>query len=212
MRDAGSESGPIPHGGDGHTRGKAVATRCCLRSPPVDAVARMTAEGSRKVPAYRHSSWSDFRHFPVEGTAEADMLQRRGLLRVRHVAARRRGRRGGGRPAARAQGRGDPDRERAHRRHQRRRRARLDRELLLAWGPDELRTTTPFTDGSSTFSGVLASRLLDLLGADGTQLLTGALNDYAVAIPMRRCATIRSCSRSIATGSRCRCASAARSG
>ena len=63
-------------------------------------------------------------------------------------------------------------------------RALLDRDLLLAWGTDELRTTTPFTDGPSAFSGVLASRLLDGLGADGTQLLTRALNDYAVAIPI----------------------------
>ena len=64
--------------------------------------------------------------------------------------------------------------------------ARLDRELLLAWGQDELRTTTPFTDGSSTYSGVLASRLLDLLGADGSQLLlTRALNDYAATIPVQ---------------------------
>lgn len=62
--------------------------------------------------------------------------------------------------------------------------ARMDRDLLLAWGTQELRTATPFTDGISTFSGVLASRLLDILGADGTQLLAQALNDYAVAIPI----------------------------
>ena len=62
--------------------------------------------------------------------------------------------------------------------------ARLDRDLLLAWGTDELRTTTPFTDGPATFSGVLVSRLLDILGADGTQLRAQALNDYAVTIPI----------------------------
>jgi hypothetical protein len=63
-------------------------------------------------------------------------------------------------------------------------RARFDRALLLAGGRDELRTATPFTDGVSTFSGVLLSRLLDRLGADGSRLLTHALNDYAVTIPM----------------------------
>ena len=62
--------------------------------------------------------------------------------------------------------------------------ARFDRALLLAGGRDELRTATPFTDGVSTFSGVLLSRLLDRLGADGTRLLTRALNDYEVTIPM----------------------------
>ena len=62
--------------------------------------------------------------------------------------------------------------------------ARFDRDLLLAWGTDELRTTTPFTDGVSTYTGVLVSRLLDVLGADGTRLMTRALNDYAVAIPI----------------------------
>ena len=66
---------------------------------------------------------------------------------------------------------------------------RLDRALLLAGGTDVLRTTTPFTDGVSTFSGVLASRLLDRLGADGTVLRTRALNDYAVTIPMSDVAT-----------------------
>jgi hypothetical protein len=61
---------------------------------------------------------------------------------------------------------------------------RLDRSLLLAGGTDELRTATPFTDGVSNFSGVFASRLLDRLGAGGTRLLTRALNDYAVTIPI----------------------------
>jgi hypothetical protein len=62
--------------------------------------------------------------------------------------------------------------------------ARFDRGLLLAGGTDELRTATPFTDGVSTFSGVLVSRLLDRLGADGTRAMTRALNDYAVSIPI----------------------------
>jgi hypothetical protein len=62
--------------------------------------------------------------------------------------------------------------------------ARLDRELLLGMGTAELTTSTPFTEGVSTFMGVLASRLLDRLGATGSELRTKALNDYAVTIPV----------------------------
>ena len=62
--------------------------------------------------------------------------------------------------------------------------ARLDRDQLLGWGTDELRTTTPFTDGISTFAGVLASRLLDGLGASGTTLRARALNDYSIELPV----------------------------
>lgn len=62
--------------------------------------------------------------------------------------------------------------------------ARLDRELLLGMGASELTTTTPFTDGSDTYTGVLASRLLDRLAAGGTQLRASALNDYEVTIPV----------------------------
>ena len=62
--------------------------------------------------------------------------------------------------------------------------ARFDRAMLLASGSDELRTPTPFTEGESTYSGVLLSRLLDLVGAVGTQLESRALNDYEVAIPV----------------------------
>ena len=62
--------------------------------------------------------------------------------------------------------------------------ARLDRTLLLEAGDAELRTVTPFTDGASTFSGVLASRLLDWLGASGSEVRCRALNDYSVVIPI----------------------------
>ena len=62
--------------------------------------------------------------------------------------------------------------------------ARLDRDLLLGMGASELTTTTPFTDGADSFMGVLASRVLDRLGATGTQLHATALNDYEVTIPV----------------------------
>jgi hypothetical protein len=61
---------------------------------------------------------------------------------------------------------------------------RLDRELLLGMGTSELTTSTPFTDGVSSFVGVLLARLLDRLEATGSELRTGALNDYEVAIPI----------------------------
>jgi hypothetical protein len=63
-------------------------------------------------------------------------------------------------------------------------RALLDRDLLLSGGRDELRTTTPFTDGPSLFAGIFASRLLDLLGATGTEVRALALNDYRATLPV----------------------------
>jgi hypothetical protein len=62
--------------------------------------------------------------------------------------------------------------------------AQLDRDQLVAWGTAELRTGTPFTDGISTFNGVPVARLLEALGARGTELRARALNDYAVTIPI----------------------------
>ena len=48
--------------------------------------------------------------------------------------------------------------------------ARLDREALLGMGTAELTTSTPFTEGVSTFMGVLTSRLLDRLVCTGSEL------------------------------------------
>ncbi len=62
--------------------------------------------------------------------------------------------------------------------------ARLDRELLLGMGTAELTTSTPFTEGVSTFMGVLTSRLLDRLECTGSELRMKALNDYEVTIPV----------------------------
>ena len=62
--------------------------------------------------------------------------------------------------------------------------ARLDRAALHAMGLDELRTATPWTDGAETFTGVLAARLLEALGARGTRVRARALNDYAATIPL----------------------------
>lgn len=62
--------------------------------------------------------------------------------------------------------------------------ARLDRAQLMAWGPAQLRTTTPWTDGFVTFAGVLGVRLLTELGCTGSRLRCTALNDYSVDIPV----------------------------
>jgi hypothetical protein len=62
--------------------------------------------------------------------------------------------------------------------------ARLDRAQLMAWGPAQLRTTTPWTEGETTFEGVFGDRLLKELGSRGTQLRCTALNDYSVEIPV----------------------------
>ena len=63
--------------------------------------------------------------------------------------------------------------------------ARLDRAQLLAWGPGQLRTTTPWTEGAATFEGVFGDRLLAELGVIGTLLRCTALNDYSVDIPVQ---------------------------
>jgi hypothetical protein len=62
--------------------------------------------------------------------------------------------------------------------------ARLDRAQLLAWGTDRLRTVTPWDGSEVTFEGVLGSRLMAALNADGSILRCKALNDYSVDIPL----------------------------
>ena len=62
-------------------------------------------------------------------------------------------------------------------------RAEFDRAMLEALGVTVLTTSTDFTDGKPTFSGVLASRLLAAVGGHGTTIVASALNDYQVTIP-----------------------------
>ena len=62
--------------------------------------------------------------------------------------------------------------------------AKLDREMLLSLGEHELTTTTSWTDGEKTFRGVLASDVMELVGAYGTTIDATALNDYVVEIPV----------------------------
>ncbi len=59
----------------------------------------------------------------------------------------------------------------------------FDREMLEKLGMSELQVTTPWTEGSQTFEGVLASKVLDAVGASGSMILARAINDYQVKIP-----------------------------
>jgi hypothetical protein len=62
--------------------------------------------------------------------------------------------------------------------------AAFDREMLKELGVVEVKTSTPWTDGTPVFTGVLARTLLERLGASGSVVLASALNDYTVEIPI----------------------------
>ena len=61
-------------------------------------------------------------------------------------------------------------------------RAELDRAMLEALGVRKLVTSTPWTDGTPVFRGVLLQDLLDHLGAKGAAVQALALNDYRCEI------------------------------
>ena len=63
-------------------------------------------------------------------------------------------------------------------------RADFDRAMLESIGMVELETTTPFTDGSTVFRGVLARDLMRHLGATGRMIEAGAIDLYKVEIPV----------------------------
>jgi hypothetical protein len=60
----------------------------------------------------------------------------------------------------------------------------FDIEMLEKIGIKTIETGTPWTDGVSTFEGVLARDLMHAVGAKGDTVLATALNDYFVEIPM----------------------------
>ena len=63
--------------------------------------------------------------------------------------------------------------------------ATFDRAMLEAFGLSELALkTTPWTDGEQVFNGVLASKVLDAVGASGSVIVARALNDYQIKIPL----------------------------
>ncbi len=63
-------------------------------------------------------------------------------------------------------------------------RADLDRAMLEDIGMVELETTTPFTEGSTVFRGVLARDLMRHLGAQGEDIEAAAIDLYKVRIPL----------------------------
>jgi len=62
-------------------------------------------------------------------------------------------------------------------------RAQFDLAMLSGSETRQLVTSTPWTDGPQTFTGIPLARLLELVGAKGQTLHAVALNDYAVDIP-----------------------------
>ena len=62
--------------------------------------------------------------------------------------------------------------------------AAFDRQMLEDLGMTELETSTPFTDGVQVFKGVVARKVLERVGAEGTEVVAAALNDYTVSLPM----------------------------
>src|SRR5205085_10237860 len=80
---------------------------------------------------------------------------------------------------------GHPPGQRPHPRGERRGGvARFDRPMLEALGVQKLTTSSAWTTGPTEFEGVLASAVLDAVGAVGTAVHATALNDYAVTIPI----------------------------
>lgn len=60
----------------------------------------------------------------------------------------------------------------------------FDRAMLEALGMTSFTTATPWYDGPQTFEGVLMTRLLERIGAQGEMVTAIALNDYSTDIPI----------------------------
>ncbi|ETX16394.1 oxidoreductase [Roseivivax halodurans JCM 10272] len=61
--------------------------------------------------------------------------------------------------------------------------AAFDRAMLEDLDPVTVKTTTIWTDGVQTFTGVPLDRLMDVVGATGAAIDATAINDYSVEIP-----------------------------
>lgn len=62
--------------------------------------------------------------------------------------------------------------------------AQFDLDALKALGATTFATSTTWTEGTPTFTGVSLKKLLDSVGATGTSVSAVALNNYAVEIPL----------------------------
>ena len=63
-------------------------------------------------------------------------------------------------------------------------RIEFDLKALERLGLSTLTTWTPWTDGEIEFEGVLARRLMEAVGARGSEAEVHALNDYKEVIPL----------------------------
>ena len=61
--------------------------------------------------------------------------------------------------------------------------AQFDRDMLEQLGVVTIETTTIWTEGLQTFTGVPLAQLMDVVQARGKTLSATAINDYAVDIP-----------------------------
>jgi hypothetical protein len=62
--------------------------------------------------------------------------------------------------------------------------AEFDMAMLDALPQKETTTLTPWYDGETTFTGPLATALLDAVGAHGATIHVTAINDYSADLPM----------------------------
>ncbi|CUI62216.1 molybdopterin-dependent oxidoreductase [Cognatishimia activa] len=62
--------------------------------------------------------------------------------------------------------------------------AAFDFDMLAAMPAESFETTTIWTEGSQSFTGVSLNALLDFVGVDGKLLFASAINDYQVEIPI----------------------------
>ena len=62
--------------------------------------------------------------------------------------------------------------------------ARFDRAMLEALGTTQIKTRTPWHDGTVTFEGVPFKTLIEYVGGEGESVNAIALNDYGTTIPM----------------------------
>ncbi|WP_040586768.1 molybdopterin-dependent oxidoreductase [Allomesorhizobium alhagi] len=63
--------------------------------------------------------------------------------------------------------------------------AQFDRGMLEKLGMTTLTTTTPWFSGPVEFEGVLLKQIMALVGAQGTEVVAIALNDYRTTIPLK---------------------------
>ena len=62
--------------------------------------------------------------------------------------------------------------------------AQFDIEMLQNLDPVTIETSTIWTEGTQTFTGVPLGQLMDLVGTDSQSVQATAVNDYAVTIPI----------------------------